>query len=82
MGAEIGCGCIHMYHQAGFIVLRNHDKDSLEYNWGIEMKFIMNDFCSWYEEKMNRYEGNIKKMYRSSKESMEVKETLKIIIVI
>ena len=36
-GAEIGCGCIHMYHQAGFIVLRNHDKDSLEYNWGIEM---------------------------------------------
>jgi hypothetical protein len=64
-GADIGCGCIHMYHQAGFIVLRQHDKDSLEYNYGIQMKFIMNDFCSWYEEKMNRCDGNIDKMFRT-----------------
>lgn len=65
MGADIGCSCMKLYRQSVFIVLQKHDKDALEYNYGIRMKFIMNTFCTWYEDKISKHDGNIEKTFRT-----------------
>ena len=65
MGADIGCSCKKLYDKATFIVLKNYDKISMEYNYSIEMRHYMNMFCRDYEDKLSKYNGNISKMYRS-----------------
>lgn len=65
MGADIGCSCKKLYDRATFIVLRKHDKISLEYNYSIGMRYYMDMFCREYEEKLAKHNGNIAKMYKN-----------------
>lgn len=65
-GSDIGCGCKVMYNQAKFMVLKNHAPDSLEYNYSINMRYIMDKFVSMYESKLNKHNGNTDKMYRNN----------------
>lgn len=65
MGSDIGCGCRGMYERAKFICLRLHDKDSLEYNYGIKMRHIMNMFVGYYDESFKKHDGKIEKMFKT-----------------
>ena len=65
MGSDIGCSCKKLYDKAVFIALKNHDDDSLAYNFSIEMKYYMEKFISQYDGLYQRHNGNINKMYRT-----------------
>ena len=65
LGADIGCSCIIMYERATYIALRNHEEESLAYNWYLESEIIMDKFCSMYEDSLEQHKGKIENMYRS-----------------
>lgn len=65
MGADIGCSCIFMYNRAKKIALKNHSKESLEYNYGIEMKFLMDKFVSKYEARLQKHNNDLDKTFKS-----------------
>lgn len=66
MGSDIGCTCMGKYKQAAFIVLRNDDKASLEYNYSLEMRVIMGLFCAEHEESLARHNGDVNKAYKTA----------------
>jgi len=65
LGADIGCSCINMYSRAKKIALKNHNKESLEYNYSIEMRYLMNKFVSDYEIKLMKHNNDLNKTFRS-----------------
>lgn len=65
MGADIGCSCMIMYNRAKKIALHNHEKESLEYNYSIEMRYIMNKFVTSYETRLAKHNGDLDKTFRS-----------------
>lgn len=64
-GADIGCGCQIMYKRAIWIALKNHEDLSLEYNYGMEMKAIMDKYKEIYDASFEKHNGDINKMFRS-----------------
>ena len=64
-GADIGCGCQGMYERATWIALKNHEDLSLEYNYGMEMKGIMDAYKEIYDNSFEKHNGDINKMFRS-----------------
>ena len=65
MGADIGCGCVIMYNRAKKIALHNHDKESLEYNYSIEMRFLMDKFVAEYETRLEKHNGDLDKTFKN-----------------
>ena len=65
LGANIGCGCMRMYERAVWIALRNHDEESLTYNYSLDMRYTMDKFVKSYEERLAKHNGDINKTFRS-----------------
>lgn len=65
MGADIGCSCMIMYNRAKKIALHNHEKESLEYNYSIEMRFLMDKFVAEYETKLEKHDRDLDKTFRN-----------------
>lgn len=65
LGADIGCSCLKLYNRAKTIALKNHNSESLEYNYGIEMRYIMDKFVKAYDERLEKHNGNLDKMFRN-----------------
>lgn len=66
MGASIGCGCMKMMAKATFIVLSQNNEASLEYNYSIKMRKYLEYFILDYEARLERHNGNIDKMFKTS----------------
>ena len=65
LGADIGCSCINMYNRAKKIALRNHEKESLYYNYTIKMKEIMDFSLKTYEESLAKHNNDINKVFHT-----------------
>lgn len=65
MGTPIGCSCKKMMKQASFIILAQNKEAAIEYNYSIKMRKYLEYFMADYEEKVERHEGKIEKMYRT-----------------
>lgn len=65
MGADIGCSCMVLFNRAKKIALKNHANDSLEYNWGISMRFYMDKFTAKFDENLKKHGGDLNKAFRN-----------------